>query len=384
MKSRSKWLLVVTACVAITVVLAGIKTLQIRAAIAKGKAFGEPKEVVELAHVTQLQWQPTITVTAEVKALQSVELSNEFGGRVVEIGFAAGELVKEGQLLVRLDTTEEQAQLAAAKADAELAALALARNQKLAKSGVASEEARDQALAQRNAAVASEDRLRAIIDKKTLRAPFTGMAGIFELEVGQFLQANTVITKLIGNSDQVWLDFNLPQQQATLVVGDTVTVTNIKSRNSQSSADFTATIIAKDSWVNPRSGNLRYRAIADNTQGRIYPGTVVSLAVNVGEPRQVMRVPMTSIRYDALGPNVYVLEAAEPGAKAPDRAQKRPVVLGPEQDQQVVILSGLNIGERIAGNGAFKLRNGLLVTAVDKQAQPASGEAVSENQEQIQ
>jgi membrane fusion protein (multidrug efflux system) len=358
MKFR-KWMPVIVGCITITVLLAWFKVDQIQKAIAQGQSFGEPMEVVELAMPEKIQWQPMVSVTADVVATQTLELTNELGGMVSEVGFSAGDKVLKGQLLVRLSTAEEQAQLAAAQADAQLAKLVLARNQKLAKSGVASQEDKDSALAQYNAAVASEDRLKAIIDKKTLRAPFDASVGIFELEVGSYLQASTAITRLVGSTTQLWLDFNLPQQQATLLVGDVVSVPQPFDEQLE------ATIIARDSWVNPRSGNLRYRALIDNSAGKIYPGSVVSVSAAVGQTETVTRLPMTAVRYDAFGPNIYVLVPAEAGAAEAERASKRSVTLGPESDQMVVIISGLNSDERVAGNGAFKLRDGILVKAID-------------------
>ena len=224
------------------------------------------------------------------------------------------------------------------------------------------EEARDQALAQRNAAVASEDRLKAIINKKTIRAPFDASAGIFDLEVGEYLQANTVISRLVGDTSKVWLDFYLPQQHSALSINDEV---SIMLRNRV----IKATVIAKDSWVNPRSGNLQYRAEVENSEGNLYPGTVTTISVPNGEPETVTRVPMNAVRYDAFGPNLYLLVPAEDGAAAPERAAKRRVTLGPEQDDYVVITSGLEPTDRVAGNGAFKLRDGILVKAVDSAQQ---------------
>lgn len=361
MMSRS-WLYVIGGCIAVTLILAWFKYSQISDAIAFAKSFPEPMETVEFALVEEAQWQATTSVTADVRAIQAIDISNELSGRVVELGFASGDKVRKGQLLVRFDTSEELAQLAAAKADEELALLALERNQKLAKSGVASAEERDSARAQSRAAIATADRLQAIIDKKTLRAPFAGKAGIYELEVGQYLQANTLITRLVGDNKAVWLDFNLPQQHAYLTIDDSVEVSSSKLPN----GSVLATIIARDSWVNPRSGNLRYRAITDNLDGLLYPGSVVSLRVATGQAQIVARIPTTAVRYDAIGANVYVLQKSEAGAQAPERASKRPVSLGREENQSVIVTSGLRVGERVAANGAFKLRDGILVTAVTR------------------
>lgn len=355
-----KWLVVIAGCFVVTALLTTVKVMQIREAIAFGKSFPESMEAVELAIVEEGPWQPSVNVTGKVLAVQKVDLTNELGGQIVEIGFKPGDIVEQGQVLIRLDTSEERAQLAAAEADAELARLALDRNQKLAKSGVASQEERDIARAQANAAAASEDRLKAIIEKKTIRAPFRGKAGIYDLEVGQFIQANTELTRVVGINDEVWIDFNLPQQKASLREGDEVEI----SAPLLFDGTYIATIIARDSWVNPNSGNLLYRASLPKVSDIVYPGSVVNIKVMVGEERIVNRVPITSVRYDAIGPNVYVLVPAEEGADGPERAQKRNVVLGPEEDSKVVILDGLKAGERVAGNGAFKLRDGILVKAI--------------------
>jgi membrane fusion protein (multidrug efflux system) len=337
-----------------------MKVQQINKAIEFGKSFGEPKETVELAIAELADWQPMITVTADVMAIKNIDLVNEAGGRVVEIGFKPGAQVKKGQVLIRLDTREEQAQLAGAQADADLAKLALERNKKLAKTGVASQEARDQARAQSNAAIAAKERLQAVIDKKTLRAPFDGVTGLYLLEVGQYLQANTLVTRLVGDTEEVWIDFYLPQQQATLKVGDSITLAAPQLLGEP----IQASIIARDSWVNPRSGNLRYRALANSHSGKLYPGSVVTVTAPVGESKQVVRVPISSVRYDAFGASVYILNPSEEGAAAANRAEKRTVKPGLESEGTVIIIEGVSVGERIAGNGAFKLRSGVLVNTV--------------------
>ena len=370
MKSR-RWLPLILGCVIFTAVLAWIKVAQIQRGIAIGKSFGEPMEVVELAIAEQVQWQPRLSVTADVKAIQSLDLTNELGGRIMELGFTAGSEVKKGQLLVRLDTREEEAQLAAARAEAELARLDLDRNLALARKGVASKETIDKAQAQRQSAEALENRLQVVIDKKNIRAPFDGVAGIYNLEVGEYLQANTLITRLVGNLDDVWLEFNLPQQKAGLQEGDLIGLLPLQNVPN----DVTATIVAKDSRVNPRSGNLRYRAIVKQARGQLFPGAVVTVSVPVGEPESVIRLPMTALRYDAFGANVYVLETAEPGAAAEYRASKRVVTAGLASGQWVIVRSGLDAGEKVAANGAFKLRDGLLVKAVAAKIPAGDGDA---------
>jgi membrane fusion protein (multidrug efflux system) len=352
------WSIVITACLLVALGLGYLKYSQIQAAIAFGAAFPEPMEAVEPFIAREEIWQPTTSVTAETLAVRAVEVSNELAGRIVEVGFAPGAVVAAGQLLVRLDTSEERAQLAAGRADAELARLALARNQKLIRSGAAAEEARDRSKAQFDGANADVTRLLAIIDKKTLRAPFDARAGLHELEPGQYLDKAAVVARLIGIDEQIWIDFTLPQQRATLQLGEQVEVTA-----SRTAAAFNAEVIARDSFVNAQSRSVRFRALADNSEQRLFPGSLVTVAVPLGPEQIATLVPMMAVRRDPFGANVYLLRPAEEGTRAPYRAEKRIVTLGPQREDLVVVVSGLKPGELIAANGAFKLREGILVQA---------------------
>ncbi len=356
MKLR-RWVITGVACVCVIAALATFKVMQIKAAIAFGESFPEQVEAVELAVVEQVEWQPRVSATAEIVAPQDVELSNELAGRVVEVGFEPGATVTAGQLLVRFDSSEERARLEAAKAQAELARLELERNKKLLKTGSASKEAYDRAVAQRNAALAEEGALQAVIAKKTLRAPFDAAAGLHELEAGQYLDAATVITRLVGTGQGVWLDFTLPQQQANLKQGDVVEAV-APGLLKQAVA---ATIIARNAWVDRQSRNVRYRALIADA-GDLSPGTIVTVKVPTGQARRVVRLPETAVRFDSFGASVYVLEPAEADAPADERASRRAVTLGPQENKTVIIVGGLKAGERVAANGAFKLRDGVLVS----------------------
>ncbi|MEE8243776.1 MAG: efflux RND transporter periplasmic adaptor subunit [Pseudomonadales bacterium] len=355
MKVR-RWLVVIVACLSIAGGLSYFKYQQIQSGIAFAAAFPEPVEAVELFIAREELWQPTTLVTAEVVAIRNVELSNELAGRIVEVGFGPGATVAAGQLLIRLDTSEERAQLAAARAQAELARLALQRNEKLIQSGAAAEEARDRTRAEYDAARAEVSRLTVIIDKQTLRSPFDAQAGLHELEVGQFLDRGTVITRLIGIDVDIWIDFTLPQQTASLAIEAAVIV------DPANALPFEARVIARDAFVDKNSRNVHFRAIASNTVG-LYAGTMVTVEVPLGAPRVATLVPVTAVRRDAFGANIYVLRPAEEGARAAERAERRSVELGPHRGDLLVVTSGLIPGERVAANGAFKLRDGALVDA---------------------
>ncbi len=360
MRSVAHWLLVIMACLAVAAGLGFFKYRQIQGAIAQGKSFGEPVTAVELFIAREETWQPTTIVTGELVARRAVDLSNELAGRIVEVGFEPGAVVAAGEVLLRLDTREERAMLAAARADAEIARLDLERNARLVRSGAAAREVRDKARAQFDAASAEVERLQVIIDKKTIRAPFDALAGLHELQAGQYLGAATVFTHLIGIGDDIWIEFTLPQVRAQVSVGAPV---EVHVDGPLSRLTLTARVIARDPFVDERSRSVRFRALADNADGKLAPGMLVRVAVPMGAPQRVTVVPPAAVRYDTFGPKVFVLRPAEDGARAPERAEQRRVTVGAQRGDRVVITAGVEPGERVAGNGAFKLRDGALVRA---------------------
>ena len=358
MQQKKAWAVTIIGCSVALLTLAAFKYKQISDAINTAAAYPEPIETVTLAIATTVRWQPSLTVTAELIAIEDVEISNELPGRVVELGAAPGQRVAKGELLFKLDTREEEAELLAAQADAKLAQLALSRNERLKKTGAASAEALDRAAALFRSTQARVSGWQAIIDKKTLRAPFAGTLGLHQLSLGQYLDAGTIITRLIGLDKGVWVDFNLPQYQATLSIGDTVTI----DATDLSAPVVRASIIARDAWVDTTSRNMRYRALPEANSAHLYPGALVSVAVKLGSEQTAAAVPITSVRRDPYGTYVFTLVTAT-DAPAVERAQRRPVRVGAERAQQAIITEGLSPGERVAGDGSFKLRDGIRVHA---------------------
>lgn len=353
------WLTVISVCILIAGLLAFYKYQQIQAGIEFGRSFPESVESVEYFIVREELWQPETAVTGEALATRSVDLASEVAGTIVEVGFAPGAAVAAGQVLIRLDSREEQAQLAAARAETEITRLEFTRYEKLIRTGAAAQESRDQAKARYDAAMAVVQRLLAVIDKKTLRAPFPARTGLHRLEPGLYLDKGTLITRLVGAGDELWIDFSLPQEQAALEMGEEVMV----SRGEQG-VSRTARIIAKDAFVSEASRNVRYRAVLDNRDIGIVAGALVAVQVPLGDVRVAAVVPITSVRRDSFGARVFVLRPAEEGARAPERAEVRLVSLGPQRGDMVIVAKGLQTGEKIAAGGAFKLRDGVLVNAI--------------------
>ena len=358
MKARH-WTIAVCACLLLFAGLAAYKYSQIKAAIAFGESFGEPSETVETVAVEMRDVQEYVSTIGEIVAPQSVTLRNELPGRIVAVNFSSGSRVSEGDILVQLDIAEEQAQLTSAQARAELARLDLQRARALQGSKMVSEERIDQAVAQANVARADVLALQAMIDKKTLRAPFDAVAGLHQFEVGDVLQANTEITTLVGINPFIWVDFSVPDNQAGIAIGTEVMVAHPTAPDKILGAE----VVARDSVVSAKSRNLRLRARLENSAG-LAPNTAVNVAVPVGQSLSRAHVPATAVRLDGLGDYVFVLEPDPDSGESSQpayRARRQAVTVGPQSGQWVAIMEGLQGGELVAANGAFKLRPNILV-----------------------
>ncbi len=366
-----RWLVVTLAAVALTLLLGGFKVWQIRAAIAFGESFPEQTETVEAVVVRELSWTPNVSAVGQVVAPSSVMLQNELPGRVVEVAFAAGDAVEKGQVLVRLDSRQEQAELAAARARAQLARTQLERAQQLLGRSATSQGEVDVAQASLSVAMADAAALEAIIDKQTLRAPFAARTGLHTLEVGEYLAANTTITQLVGVDDLLWIDFELPQQQTGLEVGTRVSVTAPGLLDEPAEA----TLIARGAALSDTSRSRAFRASLSGQSERLVPGAIVRVGVPMGEPTSVAVLPATAVRHSGFSAQAYVIVSRQEDNEEVLRAELRTVTLGDQRDQQVVILEGVKVGERVAATGAFKLRDGMRL-----RVEPAADAAASAEQ----
>ncbi len=353
--SKSKrWLVVFLGCLLLLLALTGYKVLQIRHFMAIAASYPEPSETVEATVVKPENWQDSVTTVGEVLAPQTVELRNELEGRVVAVGFRAGDNIKKDQMLLQLDASEDIAQLRAAQADAQLANTALARYTKLVTQKLVSREQYDQARAQYAVAIAHAQALQAVIDKKTITAPFDGRAGLHHLQAGQYLAANTVITQLVGSLTTVWVDFSLPQQQSGIALETPISI----SASGTLTAPLTGKIIAADSAISTTSRNKKWRAAIANTDEQLKPGMLVDVQVPITAEHNVIAIPATAVQYNDAGNFVYVITPADNNTL---RATARSVTIGTEKNQRIVIESGLQADERIATSGSYKLHNGMLV-----------------------
>jgi membrane fusion protein (multidrug efflux system) len=342
---------------------------QIQSAIAAAQSMPEPREAVAAVKVRKGEWAATTRAVGTVVALRQVELRNELAGTVVEVGFASGDIVEKGQVLLRFDTREERAAQAAAQAEARLARVTFERREALRSRQTVSEQDLDKAREEYSAAQARLRTLDVVIAKKTISAPFRARVGLTDLQPGAYLDVGSLIAMLQGVDNDAYVDFSLPQD-ATAAIAPGVPVELSSPRLPGGSVS--ARIVAEDASVDGSSRAVRLRALASGLGDALRPGAFVDVTATTAPPRPALFVPLTAVRRSAFGQHVYLLVDEEGKL----RARQRLVRTGPVQGDEIAILGGLAEGDLIAAAGSFKLREGLLVQ-VDGAAGPSAKSAVN-------
>jgi len=345
--------LLVTTVLALAGGLAAWKRSSLRASDAASASQPEPMESITAAVATPTQNRPSTTSVGTVLALRSISLRNEVPGTVHQARLVPGQVVERGALLVALDVSVEEAELEAEQAQAELAQTTLNRVKSLSGERAVAQQEVDQALAQRDVALAQIARTRAIIARKTIRAPFRARIGISDVHEGQYLKEGDLLTTLQGVDEALHVDFTVAQRVAAgLHVGDPVQVV------AGGETIIPARIIAIDERVDPTTRNAMVRARIERTAAAPAPGASVSVRVPVGQPEPAVAIPATALRKGPSGDHVFVLATAKDGKL---RASARIVRSGAVMGDSVIILQGLKAGEQVATSGSFKLREGVLV-----------------------
>jgi membrane fusion protein (multidrug efflux system) len=354
-------ILAVVVLVAVVALLGGIKWLQIDRMIAHGKQMVPPPDAVTTATAVTQHWEALITAVGSLSAVQGVTVSAELTGKVVQIAFAAGSTVRAGDLLVKQDTSSEEAQLRSAEAAAALARLNIERLGKLLGERTISQSQYDTAEAAYKQAVAQADAIRAAIGKKTIRAPFSGRLGIRQVNLGQVINEGQPIVSL-QTLDPIFVDFSLPQQNLPqLKTGLAVRVTT----DALPGETIQGRITAINPQVDAATRTLRVQATVANPDERLRPGMYVNVSIVMPATRQVLAIPATSVLYAPYSDSVFVVEARPDPAGGPpaETVRQQFVKLGERQGDFVAVLSGLSEGDTVVSTGVFKLRNGQTVTA---------------------
>jgi membrane fusion protein (multidrug efflux system) len=354
-----KRMFVMLAAVAVfTTAIGFVKYQQIQTAVAQASSFQPPPEAVTTVVAKQERWPATLSAIGTVEAVHGVTVSADLPGIVDTITFDSGRAVREGELLVQLDTRQERAQLAAAEAQRDLARLNLDRMRGLRQEGIVSQADDDRAAAESKQAEARVGEIRATIERKTIRAPFTGLLGIRQVNRGQYVQGGSPVVPL-QSLDPIYVNFAVPQQSVgQLRTGGPVRVTLEGVAN----AEFTGRITAVDSIVDEATRNVQVQATLSNPEGKLRPGMFVQAQVVLGAQQPVVALPASAISYAPYGDSVFVVGQVEgPGGSRYQGVRQQFVKLGGTRGDQVAVVSGVNPGDSVVTSGVFKLRNGAAV-----------------------
>ena len=348
-----------------------VKFQQIQTAIAEGAAFKAPPEAVTSIVAAQETWPATLGAIGTAAAVQGVTVSADLPGIVDRIAFESGRRVSRGDVLVRLDTRQEQAQLAAAVAHRDLTRLNFERMKALVEDGAVSRAEFDRAAAEFKQADARIGEIEATIARKTIRAPFSGILGIRQVNLGQYLAGGDAVVPLQA-LHPIYVNFAVPQQEAPSVrVGRRVQVT----AGDVAGITFTGRITAVNSVVDEATRNVQVQATLPNPDGRLRPGMFVQTQVLLGESRPVITLPASAINYAPYGDSVFVIgDLKDPNGATYRGVRQQVVKLGGTRGDQVAVLSGVQPGEEVVTSGVFKLRNGAPVQ-VTNTVQPSNSPA---------
>lgn len=348
--------------IAVAILVGGIAYAKLGQFTAMGKAaenMVQPPETVTAMRVDETQWERSIATTGTVSPVQGVTVSAEVGGRVTQIDFESGAAVAAGDILLQLDTASEDAQLASAEATAALAKADLARVRELGKRKLTSQETIDSAEAKAKETVAQVGNIRALIAKKTVRAPFGGRLGLRLVNLGQILSEGDPIVSL-QTLDPIHVDFSIPQQEiGRLKHGMKVRAT----ADAAPEETFSGEIIAVNPEVDPDTRNVRVRALVANPDEKLHAGMFARVEVVLPDKQSVLPIAATAVLYAPYGDSVFVVESHknDQAGETEQVLRQQFVRLGRARGDFVDVTDGLKAGERVVTSGVFKLRTGMKV-----------------------
>jgi membrane fusion protein (multidrug efflux system) len=346
------------------------KLRQVQAAV-KSHTFTPPPEAITTVVAKQETWPAMLNVVGTMAAVHGVTVSADLPGTIDQIKFESGKWVQAGEVLVELDTRQERAQLAAMEAQRDLAKLNYDRMQQLVHEGVISRMDYDKAMADQKQTDANTAEIHATIQRKTIRAPFSGVLGIRQVNLGQYLAAGNPIVSL-QSLDPIYVNFNVPQQNLGIMkIGHNVTITT----DQLSGARFIGHINAIDSVVDQSTRNVQVQATLANPHGKLHPGMFVEVEASVGASRSVFPLPASAINYAPFGDSVFIVaDLNSPTGQTYRGVRQQFVKVDGARGDQVGVVSGLKSGDEVVTSGVFKLRNGAAV-AVNNKIQPGNNPA---------
>lgn len=362
--------LMLAVMVVLLTTLGFIKFRQVQSAV-QASTFQPPPEAVTSIVAKPEQWPATMSVIGTMEAVHGVTVSADLPGSVEKINFASGQSVRQGDVLVELDTRQERAQLASLEAQRDLAKIQHGRMQQLVNEGVVSRMEYDQATAQQRATEANVAEIRATIERKTIRAPFSGILGIRKVNLGQYLSAGDGVVPL-QSLNPIYVNVGLPQQSVSQVrVGRNLRVTS----EDLPGQVFTGRVTAIDSVVDQATRNVQVQATLANPEGKLRPGMFVQVEVVLGASRPVIALPASAISFAPYGDSVFIITDLKDQKGQTYRGVRQQFVkVEGSRGDQVAVVSGVNPGDEVVSSGVFKLRNGAAVQ-VNNKVQPGNSPA---------
>ena len=344
--------------IAIVVFVVGIKALQIGKMMSSPRVM--PSTTVTSAPVKEEDWAPKLSAVGSVSAAQGAVVATELGGTVGEIRFENGAEAKKGDVLVRLDVSQEEALLRSAEAEAQLARTDLERARDLAAKKVVSNAELDAAESKFRRLNAIVDQMRSNIAKKTIVAPFDGQLGIRQVNVGQTISAGQQVVAVTA-LDFVYVDFALPEQHVSKLTKDL----EVQVRaDALSGREFKGKLTAFNSMVDPINRNVPLQATLENSDHALRPGMFAKVDVMLPETKKTIVIPGSAVSYAPYGDSVFVIEKQKDPKSGHESLVLRQqfVRTGEVRGDFVAVTQGLKPGQEVVGTGVFKLRNGMAVT----------------------
>jgi len=386
-KQRKRLIIVIVAVVILFGLLIAFNTFK---GIMIGKfmkSMANPPQTVSTMTAEYQDWQPHVEAVGNVRAVHGSDLAFDVAGLVESVDVKSGADVKKGQVLVKLVDDQDRATLASLQAAAQLAKLTADRSKQQLAVQAISKAQYDTDMANLKSAQANAASQQALVDKKTLRAPFAGRVGIITANAGQYISAGTAVVTL-QQLDPVYVDFTVPQSSlATLRTGGKVEVTADAFKGKA----FTGEVSATDPKIDLSTRNIGVEATVANPDKLLMPGMFTKVAVDSGSQQRYLTLPQTAISYAPYGDTVFVVHQGQPPASgddgkpakasanaakkkdknAPDHyVQQVVVTVGPTRGDQVAVLSGIKAGDVVVTSGQLKLRNDTPVN-INNKVEPA-------------
>jgi membrane fusion protein (multidrug efflux system) len=348
----------VFAILALFFTLADVKAFQFRKMGASPMTM--PPTTVSSGVVREEDWAPTLSAVGSISAVQGAIVSTELGGIVSEVGFQSGSEAKKGDVLLKLDSSSEEALLHTAEADLELARANLQRERDLAGRKVVSKQELDAAESTFGQKQGTVDNMRAFITKKQVRAPFDGQLGIRQVNVGQMINSGQQVVSLQA-LDPVYVDFALPQQELSKLAPG---LEALVRTDAQSGREFKGKLTALNSMVDTVTRNVTLQATFENPDHALKPGMFVKIEIVLPEKGKTLVIPGSAVSYAPYGDSVFVIDKKKDPKTGKETQTLRQafVRIGEARGDFVSVTQGLKAGDEVVSTGVFKLRNGMPVT----------------------